>query len=377
VVPLGLLEALSAVPDPREARGVRYRFASVLAVAVCAVLAGARSYAAIAEWGQDTDPDQRRALGLMARAPDPVTIWRVLTGLDPLALDRVIGDWVARQLTRRRRLVRHRRVVLAVDGKSLRGARVRDGQDRAPHLMACLDHASGTVLAQVAVDGKSNEIPMFATVLDQIEDLADVLVTADAMHAQREHATYLRGRGAHYLLTVKGNQPNLHGQLKALPWKNVPVGHTQTGRAHGRIEKRSLKVVTVATGLLFPHAGQAIQITRRTRRLDGKKWRTETVYAITSLPAEQAQPAQLATWVRDHWKIENQLHWVRDVTYAEDASQARTGNGPHVMASLRNLAISILRLSGATNIAAGLRHTARAPNRALDLITGTNITTSQ
>jgi predicted transposase YbfD/YdcC len=367
-VPQGLLEALWAVPDPRKARGVRYRFGSVLAVAVCAVLSGARSYAAIAEWAHDTGPDQRRALGLDTRAPDPVTIWRVLTSVDPLALDRVIGDWVARHLARRRRLRKHRRPVLAVDGKTLRGARIRGGQDRAPHLMACLDHASGTVLAQVAVGDKTNEIPMFATVLDQIGDLTDVLITADAMHAQRDHATYLAGRGAHYLLTVKANQPTLRGQLKALPWTDVPVGHTASGRAHGRMDKRSIKVVTVTAGLAFPHAAQAIQITRRTRRLNGTKWRTETVYAITSLPAERAQPAQLARWIRDHWKIENQLHWVRDVTYGEDVSQARSGNGPHIMASLRNLAISILRFTGHTNIAAALRHTARAPNRALQLI---------
>ena len=113
------------------------------------------------------------------------------------------------------------------------------------------------------------------------------------------------------------------------------------GRGHGRIEKRIVKAVTVAAGLAFPHAAQAIQITRRTRRPGSRRWRAETSYAITSLPAEQARPGQLAAWIRGHWKIENQLHWVRDVTFGEDASTARTGTGPHVMAALRNLAISI------------------------------------
>src|SRR5665647_1980824 len=104
--------------------------------------------------------------------------------------------------------------------------------------------------------------------------------------------------------------------LRALPWTDVPVGHTQTGRGHGRIEKRTVKVVTVAAGLGFPHAAQGIQVVRRSRPITagtGKraKWRTETVYAICTLNAAQAQPDELARWLRGHWGIENRLHWVR------------------------------------------------------------------
>jgi predicted transposase YbfD/YdcC len=362
-----LLEALSQVPDPRDPRGVRYAFVPVLAVAVCATLAGARSYAAISEWASDAPPELRALLGLPGPVPDLVTIWRVLTAVDPAALDKAIGAWVTAQLTAGQS--RQARAVLAVDGKTVRGA--RSGEEPAPHLMACLDHASGVVRAQVAVDGKTSEIPMFATALDQIEDLANAVITADAMHAQRSHATYLHGRGAHYVLTIKGNQPGLRDQLKALPWKDIPAGHTQAGRVHGRAEKRTLKAVTVTAGLAFPHAEQAIQIIRKTRRLAGGRWRTETAYAVTSLPARHAQPAQLADWIRGHQKIENQLHWVRDVTFGEDLSQARTGTGPHVMASLRNLAISILRLAGHTSIARALRHTARDPARAVHLVMNT------
>jgi len=363
-VPAGLLDALAQVPDPRDPRGVRYDLVPILAVAVCATLAGARSYAAIAEWAGDAGPDLRAGLGLPGAVPDLVTIWRVLTAVDPVALDRAAGSWVSTQLAARR--VPGARVALAVDGKTLRGARA--GDNPAPHLLACLDQASGAVCAQVAVDGKTNEITMFATLLDQIPRLGGALVSADALHAQREHATYLRGRGAHYLLT-EGNQPGLHRQLRSLPWKDVPAGHVQAGRAHGRTEKRTIKAVTVTAGLAFPHAAQAIQITRRTRRHGGRKWRTETSYAITSLPACQARPAQLADWIRGHWKIENQLHWVRDVTFGEDLSAARTGTGPHVMATIRNLVISILRLAGHTSIARALRHTARNPARAFRLLT--------
>lgn len=365
--PRDLLEALGRVPDPRDPRGIRYPLAAVLALAVCATLAGARSYAAIAEWAADAPARLRAGLGLRRGAvPDLATIWRVLTSVDPAALDAAIGAWVRSRLAAARKA--RRRVVLAVDGKTVRGARPRGGT--APHLMACLDHAAGTVLAQIAVDGKTNEITMLAGLLDQIPDLKDVLITMDALHAQREHAAYLHKRGAHYLVTVKGNQPGLLARLRRLPWKDVPPGHVSEGRAHGRDEKRITRVVTVAAGLGFPHAAQAIQIIRKTKRDGSAKWKTETSYAITSLPAGQARPDQLAGWIRGHWKIENQLHWVRDVTYGEDLSAARTGTGPHVMAALRNLAISILRLAGHTSIATALRRNARDPTRTFRLLKG-------
>lgn len=112
----------------------------------------------------------------------------------------------------------------------------------------------------------------------------------------------------------------------------------------------------------------AIQVTRRTRRLDGAKWSTEIAYAVTDLPAEQAQPADLASWIRGHWCVENRLHWVRDVTYDEDRSQIRTGNGPRAMSSLGNLVLSMLRLHGATNIAQALRHFAWDPRQPVALL---------
>jgi predicted transposase YbfD/YdcC len=296
----GLVAALAVVPDPRGRRGIRYGLAAVLALVVCAVCAGMRSFAAIGEWGRDLSPERRRMLGLLDRAPDGCTIWRILTGLDADALDIAIGSWLADRLDTAVSLsdtTRQRRV-LAVDGKTVRGAQRADG--RAVHLMAGVDHVHGVVLAPVNVDGKTNEIPMFSVLLDQVGSLEGVVVTADAMHAQREHAEYLHVRGAHYLITVKGNQPSLRRQLAALPWQQIPVGYTETSRGHGRVEQRSIKTTEVGAGLLFPHATQAIQITRKTRGGPTRRWRTETVYAICSLPATQAQPAQLAAWVRGH-----------------------------------------------------------------------------
>jgi hypothetical protein len=157
----------------------------------------------------------------------------------------------------------------------------------------------------------------------------------------------------------------LHAQLKNLPWRQIPAAARQHDRGHGREEHRTLQAAAVAAGLGFPHAAQAIRLTRRTRPLAGQdKWRTVTVYAITNLTAHQATPGQLAAWIRGHWQIEA-LHHVRDVSYGEDASQIRTGNGPQVMATLRNLAIGILKLAGHDSIAAACRHHARDATRTL------------
>lgn len=164
---------------------------------------------------------------------------------------------------------------------------------------------------------------------------------------------------------MKNNQPTLYTQLKTLPWQQVPAGFDAREKGHGRAEWRTLKVTAVAAGIAFPHAAQAIQIRRRRRPLTAtQRWSTQTSYAVTSLPASQATPAQLAQWVRGHWGIEA-LHHIRDVTYGEDASQIRTGNGPQVMATLRNLGIAILKPTGHTSIAAACRYHARDATRVL------------
>jgi hypothetical protein len=141
---------------------------------------------------------------------------------------------------------------------------------------------------------------------------------------------------AHYLFVVKANQPTLLDRCARLAWHRVPVLDRTRDRAHGRVELRTLKAVTVHH-FGFPHAAQVVQVTRKTRGLGARRWRVVVVYAITSLPFEQASPARLADLIRGHWAIENGLHWVRDVAFAEDASQVRTGTGPQVMACLRIL----------------------------------------
>jgi hypothetical protein len=124
----------------------------------------------------------------------------------------------------------------------------------------------------------------------------------------------------------------------------------------------------VPAGVRFPHARQVLVLDRHTTDLAGGHPRTEIVYGITSLNAARADPARLAWLVRGHWEIENRLHWVRDVTFDEDRSQVRAGHGPQVMASLRNLAVSLLRLAGHRSIAQGVRWAGRDPTRALGLL---------
>jgi predicted transposase YbfD/YdcC len=357
--PPGVLAMLARVADPRHRRGVRYRLAVILGLAMCAVLAGARSFTAIAEWAADADAQTLARLGVTGVVPSESTFRRTLQRLDADAFDDLAGRWAQ---SRTAPGPQGRRVI-AVDGKTLRGSG-HGGQD-SRHLLAALDHAHGVVLGQVEVGAKTNEIPLFTTLCDRI-GIQDAELTADALHAQREHARYLARRGAHYVITVKGNQPGLHAQLAALPWRDVPVAYDKREHGHGRTERRILKVTAVARGLAFPHARQAIQIVRR--RKNKGTWSRETCYAVTSLTETQASPAQLAAIIRGHWGIEDRLHWVRDIDFDEDRSQVRTAAGPQIMASLRNLAITILRLAGHASIAAALRYHARRPARPLRTI---------
>ena len=225
----------------------------------------------------------------------------------------------------------------------MRGART--GSNPAPHLLAALDQASGVVVGQRRVSDKSNEIPALPELLAPL-DLDGAVVTADAMHTQTGTAQWIISRGAHYLLTVKDNQPGLKRELEKLPWKDVPaVSSVDTG--HGRRVRRTVQAVEAPARVDFPGAAQVIRI-RRTRTVNkrggGRRRTTEVVHLICSLPMDQAQPEAVASWARGHWAIENRLHWVRDVVFDEDRHQLRTANGPQIMAALRNLAISLIRL---------------------------------
>lgn len=355
-----LLAVLAKVPDPRDRRGVRYPLAGILAVAVCAVLTGARSFTAIAEWAQDLTREHLSRLGL-ERAPVESTMRKLFTRLDATALDSQLAvlTWCRTAQVAGRR-------VIAIDGKTVRGARAAGAST--PHLIAALDHATGIVLGQNAVEVKSNEIPAVRDLLAGFDPahLHGCVITVDAMHTQDLTAKTILSAGANYVFTVKGNRPTLFKALKALPWATVPVGSTSTERGHGRQTRRTIKVIDTPDLPGWPQFTGLAQIAqlRRTVTRAGKKT-VEVVYLITSAPIQDAAPDVLAAWIQGHWSIENRLHWVRDVTFDEDRSQVRTGHAPRVMATLRNTAISILRLTGWHTTTTALRHHARDPNRAI------------
>ncbi|MCP4007814.1 MAG: ISAs1 family transposase [bacterium] len=176
------------------------------------------------------------------------------------------------------------------------------------------------------------------------------------------------------MLTVKDNQPTLAEKVVDLPWWNMKANWAEEGRGHGRMEERTIRVRTVDPAHPlpgFPSARQIAAIVRERTNLRGEKLgEPEIVFAITNLSRREASPRALAVMLRGHWCIENSLHYVRDVTFDEDRSRIRTGAGPRVMASLRNLAIAIHRLNGEKNIASATRRCCRVSRRAFARLAG-------
>lgn len=360
---VALSDFLAQVPDPRGVRGRRYLLSALVAAAAASVLAGARSLTAVTEWITDAPLWACRVLGFPldpltgeVSVPHPHTLRRLLVQLDGDALDEAIGAFLTARAAPAGPVLR----AIAVDGKILRGSRT--ATTAATALLAAMDH-SGTVLAQRQVADKSNEIPAFRPLPDGL-DLTGTVITADALHTQHAHGAYLRERGAHYIAVVKANHPGLFDRVRRLPWREITLDHYERTRAHHRHEIRRLKTATFAH-LDYPDAKQALQVVCWRQDFTTGKLTIERVYLITSLPSGAVGGAQLAAWIRGHWKIENLLHHVRDRTFREDDSKIRTGRLPRVMAGLRNLAIGVHRQDGHTNIAPALRHTARDYHRPL------------
>jgi Domain of unknown function (DUF4338)/DDE_Tnp_1-associated/Transposase DDE domain len=217
--PGGLLAALERVPDPRKRRGVRHRLACLLAIAAAATLAGARSFVAIGEYAAELGQDALARLGARRHpvtglhvAPHEATLRRAVHSVDADALDAALGGWLAAQAAAAR--APGDPVAVAVDGKSLRGARQADG--RPVHLFAAMVHGDSVVVAQREVDHKTNEIKEFRPLLEGL-DLEGTVVTADALHAQRDHARFLiEDKNADYLFVIKGNQPGTLEKVEAL-----------------------------------------------------------------------------------------------------------------------------------------------------------------
>lgn len=375
---------LDSVPDPRSRQGRWYSLTAILLVCACATVSGAKSIDELAEWGERATAEVLAAIGIRRhllrwrRSPSRATIGRVLEHLDGDALDAAIGAYLADRhhattetdvdpdttQTRPAKALR----AISLDGKTLRGSARLDQKRR--HLLSVVTQGIVATLGQAEVGAKTNETKHFQPLLQPL-DLAGTVVTFDALHSVKANIKWLvEEKKAHYIAIIKSNQPLAYAQVSALPWSEVPLAHSASETGHGRRESRSIKTMAVADelgGISFPHAKLAIRLHRR-RQETGKKETRRTDYAVTSLDAHQATPAQIAAFIRGEWGIENSSHHIRDVTFSEDASTVHAGTAPRAMAAFRNLAIGTLKILGAVNIAKTTRAIGEDPARALPIL---------
>ncbi|HEX9541192.1 MAG TPA: ISAs1 family transposase [Streptosporangiaceae bacterium] len=433
-VPSPLRQALEErLADPRKPRGIRHSLGSLVPVLVAGVACGYSSPLAIAGaaagWDQEVlaghgcrqnpvtglhEPPSASTLG---RLPALLDADQLEAGLSaqaaPAALDPQLAERIAARAAagtkagggnkkRRRKppageslretradgLVRaapghpwldpavtggpqHRPALpaVAVDGKERKLAKA--GGKKKVHLLAAVTHVTGLVIGQdkVAKAGKANEITHFRPLLEPLP-LDGVVITADAMQTQREHARWLsEDKDAFYLLPVLGNQPGTYAALDALDWEDTPVAAATSEISRGRVETRTIRVLPAPEDLGFPYASQAVLLERYVTIKKNSRWimrNCEAVLHVTSLDAAQASPADLLAYARGHWTVEH-LHWLRDVVWREDKSTLRTGNAPQVMSALTNLVITLFRLQGVTKITAETRRNAQNPRRPLQL----------
>ena len=340
-----LFECLGEVPECRHARGKRYPLKTVLALAVAARLAGYRGVTAFSQFAGLLGQDQLKAVGAFRSerkqrytAPSITTFHNILAALPPETLDHAIGQWTGQHSTAR--------APVAMDGKDLRGASKQTEAGRRM-MVAAVEHGSGLVLGQKEIEDKTNEIPVVRELSSGL-DLAGRAVTLDAMHAQHETARCLLEHHADYVVTaIKDNQPTMLDDLRAIDWSDAPW-HETLEKAHGRIERRRCAAVDLSgaawDGCADLHGRrQAMRIERERERVKDGSRSTEVTYCLTSLGAERAGPEQLLALVRNHWHIENRVHYVRDFTYDEDRCRAYVRHLPRNLACLTNAAIAIVR----------------------------------
>jgi predicted transposase YbfD/YdcC len=386
-VPVGdaccdLLRLFAGISDGRVGPGRDHPVAAVLALAAAAVVAGMKGYTAITGWVADVPPAiladvYLRSGAAPAPPPSKTTIWRVLTDADAGAFDVAVGTWlmdlagftVPAAAGRDAGKEEHPETLMQVrlDGKAIRGAKDADGnQVRLLAALAGPDAASSVVAAQAEVGKKTNEVPMAVVVLGQI-DLNGKIVTADALHTVKATANHIHEHGGEFVLPVKENRRALFDALDALPWGQVPIAHTATGKGHGRITTRTIQVLPAPEDLPFPHVSQVFLIERYVTGLHGQPISAVAALGVASPEPGQANAADLAGYVREQWSIES-LHWLRDTLYQEDKSTVRTRSGPRIMAALRNLAIGALHLAGRHDTTEATRWASRYIDRPFTIL---------
>lgn len=369
-----LFEALLALHDQRDARGIRYRLVTVLGFVVLAKLAGEDWLRGIAQWVTERKEGLADFFGLIKlQAPCASTYGRILghaVAVDEFA--QVVQTFFA-ELPQAGHTVE-----IALDGKTLRGT-IPLGKTGGVHLLAASLPNEGLVFMQVAVESHENEIVAAPRVLKGL-DLQGKIVTGDALLAQRKMALHIAAAGGHYVFPVKENQPQLLEEIQTVfdPEPCVKgfsrAVHdvrkaTQTTKGHGRIETRTLTASSELKGYVnWPYAEQVFRLERTFKQMHTGQITHEVVYGITNLTASEATAPRLLEIVRGHWGIENGLHYRRDVTFREDRSRVQMGDAPQVLAVINNLVLGVFARLGYTNAPEARRHFAAHLDEAVNLI---------
>jgi predicted transposase YbfD/YdcC len=380
-----LYRAFERVKDPRKKRGVRYPLPLILSLIVLGKVAGMKTLAAIAHWVRLRKEDVAKEFHLeYARFPCAATYSNLLQEVDLQEVTEAIAGCLTKQAATWRcenepsRLSnqngKQEKEHVALDGKTMRGTLKHDCAEQTPvHLLALYEVQTGLVLAQEKMEEKENEISAAKDLLTPLH-LKGRLFTADAIHTQKDHCLRIHCSGGAYSLIVKKNHPLMWEDLHLFfqdkeadrrTWRTAK----ETEKGHGRICTREITVTTDLIPLFakeWPAIAQVFRIVRTTR----KKGKTtcEIFYGITSLTPQQASPKKLLTIQRDHWKIENRLHYRRDVTLGEDSSQVRKKHAPAILAALNCAVLALMDLFHVSNLAAQTRVFDAQPDLAIRLL---------
>jgi predicted transposase YbfD/YdcC len=341
-----LATVLGEIPDPRAARGRRHPWGSLLLLVALGLLRGADTQRAIARFGHHLRRPWLRRLGFR-QAPSQPTVHRLLGTVEVAKVAALLHTWLPQVQAAWQPGTTRWVEGIAIDGKTLRGARRLGATDA--HLLSACATTTGTVLGPIGVPEVGHEAARVGDLLAQLT-LAEHTVTFDAAFTQYAVAEQVVAQGGAYLMVVKGNQPTLQADIAAATARRGRcTDHAERVQAsHGRIARRTLWVAPAtavrAQVLGWPHARQILELRRHVVSKRTGQVREETVYGVTSLRADQADAAALLRLWQQHWGIENQVHWVRDVVFGEDRATTRCGTAPQAFALFRNLALSLLRL---------------------------------
>jgi predicted transposase YbfD/YdcC len=340
--PATLHDHFGELKDPRVERTREHPLINILFIAVCGVLCGADSFAAIHEFGVDRRSWLTRFLDLTNGIPCEDTFRRVLARLDPAAFEKALLAWMqaVQEITESR--------LIAIDGKTLRGSYNRQDGKAAIHMVSAWATENKLSLGQVVVDERSNEITAIPELLEVLE-LCGAIVTIDAMGCQKEIAAKIRERGGDYVLAVKQNQPTLYERVREAIDEGLEQDaeqideHCTDEKEHGRQEVRTYVVFPAPEGVDPEGLWQdlcAVGVTSSERADTHGRASLEGRYYILS---RRLSAKEFADAVRGHWSIENQLHWQLDVSFREDACRVRTGHAAANLSVIRRFALGLLK----------------------------------